>query len=128
MRRTPDENAPPVEVYKEIIDLLVSETSELGPARWVLKGIYSKAPADRPKNDLVENLSPDQRIVLSQMLRDARTSAIHDLLSVLSWYIECHGVGLTYRGAPMPVDLSGMGLHGDYVGRAEGWEWPEDKA
>jgi hypothetical protein len=27
----------------------------------------------------------------------------------------------------MPVDLSGMGLHGDYIGRRDDWEWPDDE-
>jgi hypothetical protein len=26
----------------------------------------------------------------------------------------------------MPVELSGAGLHGDYIGRRDGWEWPND--
>jgi hypothetical protein len=26
----------------------------------------------------------------------------------------------------MLVDISGMGLHGDFVGRLQGWEWPNN--
>ena len=31
----------------------------------------------------------------------------------------------TTKVDPMPVDLSGMGLHGDYVGRSQDWDWPQ---
>ena len=59
------------------------------------------------------------------MVHDERTSAIHDVLADLTWWITTRRVGLTFNGQPMPVELSGMGLHGDYVGRLNGWEWPE---
>jgi hypothetical protein len=36
------------------------------------------------------------------------------------------GLGLTFLGESMPVELSGAGLHGDYIGRRDGWEWPND--
>jgi hypothetical protein len=61
------------------------------------------------------------------MLTHERESAIHDVLATLTWWIDCRDVGLTYQGAAMPVQLSGMGLHGDYVGRQDDWEWPNDE-
>lgn len=44
-----------------------------------------------------------------------------------AWWITARDVGLTFRGEPMPVELSGMGLLGDYVGRRDGWEWPSSE-
>jgi hypothetical protein len=63
-------------------------------------------------------------MLLSEMLQEERDGAIHDVLAALTWWITARGVGLTFRGQPMPVELSGMGLHGDYVGRRDGWAWP----
>lgn len=60
------------------------------------------------------------------MLQEERDGAIHDVLAGLTWWIDCQEVGFTFRGESMPVDLSGMGLHGDYIGRREGWDWPDD--
>jgi len=60
------------------------------------------------------------------MLRTERRGAIHDVLARLTWWVECEGLGLTLDKTPMPVDLSGMGLHGDFVGRMADWEWPDE--
>jgi hypothetical protein len=78
-------------------------------------------------NDLVRGLTSEQRDVLAEILTHERESAIHDVLAALTWWIDCREVGLTYQGQPMPVQLSGEGLHGDYVGRRGGWEWPKDE-
>jgi hypothetical protein len=121
------EPSRPVDAYKGIIDQLVTETRTGGGGFQVIdKGIFSKAPAHRRFNEFIASLSPDQRKLLADMLQHERDGAIHDLLAVLSWWIDCRDVGFTIQGEKMPVDLSGMGLHGDYVGRRDGWEWPKD--
>jgi len=116
----------PVEVYKQIIDQLVEQSPSLGARLVTEESNYSKAPAFRHTNDLVRALAPEQRAVLAQMLTHERESAIHDVLAALTWWIDCRDVGLTYQGQAMPVQLSGEGLHGDYVGRRDDWEWPKD--
>jgi hypothetical protein len=117
----------PAEVYKQIIDQLVERSPSLGARLVAEQGIYSKAPALHALNSLVERLTPEERALLSQMLTQERFSAIHDVLAAITWWIDCRDVALTYRGEPMPVQLSGTGLHGDYVGRKDDWQWPEDE-
>lgn len=117
----------PVEVYKQIIDQLVEDSPSLGARLVAEEGIYSKAPALHHTNELVGALTPEQRTVLAEMLTHERESAIHDVLATLTWWIDCRDVALTYQGKPMPVQLSGEGLHGDYVGRRNSWEWPTDE-
>jgi hypothetical protein len=115
----------PIDAYKAIIDQLVTETSHGVSERLVAEeGFFSNAEGEESENSFVQSLSNDQRQVLSRMLHVERTSAIHDVLANLTWWITTHGVRLTFQGETMPVELSGMGLHGDYVGRLNGWEWP----
>jgi hypothetical protein len=115
----------PVEVYKAIIDQLVGETRLYGSCSHVAKsGKYSNAPAHSEYNEFIGSLSPQQRELLARMLQEERDGTIHDVLAALTWWIAARGVGFTFQGKPMPVELSGMGLHGDYVGRRDGWEWP----
>jgi hypothetical protein len=117
----------PIDAYKAIIDQLVDETRTGGAGFQVAdNGIFSKAPAHGRFNKFIASLSDDQRKLLAEMLQAERDSAIHDVLAALSWWIDCRDVGFTFEGETMPVDLSGMGLHGDYVGRCDGWDWPED--
>ena len=119
----------PVDAYKAIIDELVKDASTGVSERLVRKeGIYSRAPGEKAANALVQSLTPKQRLLLAKMLRNERTAAIHDVLAELTWWVIAHGVGFTFRGQPMPVDLSGMGLHGDFIGRQSDWEWPETDA
>ena len=120
-----NESSRPVDAYKAIVDQLATETSNGITENLVAKeGIYSRASGDEVFNSFVQSLSTEQRKVLAKILHAERTAAIHDVLVVFSWWVNARGLGLTFRGATMPVDLSGMGLHGDYVGRQHGWEWP----
>jgi len=119
----------PIEAYKAIIDQLVQENSQsIGERLLRESGLYSKSksPEAAAGNELARSVTHEQRVVLGQMLRHERIGAIHDVLAMLTWWLLCHGVGLTFHGQPMPIDLSGMGLHGDYIGRLNKWPWPED--
>src|SRR5262245_52433050 len=121
------EPSTPVDVYKAIIDQLVNETRLGGFGDRIRRfGVFSKAPADERFNGLIRSLSPENRELLAQMLSEERDGTIHDVLAELTWWITTRDVGLTFRGELMPVERSGMGLHGDYVGRREGWEWPAE--
>ena|ERR1700676_714834 len=114
----------PREAYKAIIDQLVEE-ARVGVSQQLVResGIYSKAKGYTEANELVRSMTTEQRRVLSDVLLDQRLSAIAGALSILTWWISCHGVALTYRGEPMPMELTEEGLHGDFIGRCNGWEW-----
>lgn len=116
----------PIDAYKAIIDKLVTKTSQGVHERLVIEvGIWSKAPHEDAANDFIRSLSTEQRRMLGRMLHDVRQSAIIDVLAELSWWISTQDVGFTFRGEPMPTELSGEGLHGDYIGRIADWEWPD---
>lgn len=121
------EPTTPIEAYESIIDQLVEKTT-LGIHERLVRetGEYSNAPADTAANDFVASLNAEQRVLLAAMLRRERIGAIHDVLATLTWWLLCREVGLSFRGQPMPFELSGAGLHGDYIGRLNGWEWPAE--
>ena len=124
----PPHPSRPIDAYKAIIDQLVDQTRLAGPGSHVAtKRIYSKAPSHGAFNQFIASLLPEQRETLARMLQDARDGAIHDVLAMLSWWVDTRGLAFTFRGEVMPVDLSGGGLHGDYVGRRDGWDWPTDR-
>jgi hypothetical protein len=121
----------PAEVYKAIIDDCVKYASDTGADRiragWPLSPNHPGAPEDL----LVNSLSPDQRETLARMLDEARSGGVHDLLARLTWWMEAQELRWTWRGQPVPVDWSGTGLHGDYIGRLateDRWEWPDPPA
>ena len=116
--------------YRDIIDQLVGETRTYSAfaKRAVENNSFPAESEQSAYNKLISSFSEEQRALLSEILLQERNNAIHDVLAVLSWWIDCRGVGLTVDGQPLTVDLSGMGLHGDYVGRINGWEWPSEEA
>ena len=114
-----------LETYKAIIDLFVNETRLLGGGSQIKKrGIYSKAPAHARYNEFIESLTDEQKDLLSDMLIEERSGTIHDVLAKLEWWITCREVALTCRGEPLPVEFA-EGMHCDYVGRCNDWEWPK---
>jgi hypothetical protein len=116
----------PIDAYKAMIDQLVTETSQSVHERLIVdEGVWLKTRDEEAANALVRSLTGEQRRILGRMLHDERTGAIHDVLAVLTWWIATRDVGLMFRGEPMPVELGGQGLHGDYIGRLSGLEWPE---
>ena len=125
----PGERQPyrPIEAYKAIIDQLVTETSHGVNERLVREqGIFRGARDEQRVYPFVQSLSTEQRSMLADMLHAERIAAIHDVLAVFTWWIVTRNVGLTFQGETMPVELSGNGLHGDYIGRLDDWEWPSD--
>jgi hypothetical protein len=117
----------PATTYKAIIDQLVDQT-RLGSvlARRVFENNpFPSASGQFIFNELLASLTEHQRRMMSQVLYEERESTIHDVLALLSWWIGCRGVGLSVEGQPMPVDFSGEGLHGDFVGRCGEWAWPD---
>jgi uncharacterized protein DUF6547 len=117
----------PIDVYKEIIDQLVNETTHSVTQKLVTeRGFFLETSAHAVFNELVRPLTPEKRKLLGDMLLAERRSAIHDVLAVLTWWILCGGLAFTFEGEPMPVELSGMGLHGDFVGRLQDWDWPAE--
>ena len=121
------EPSTPLEAYKAIIDQLVEEVTP-GISEGLVReaGIYSKAPDQAAENELVRSLTADRRMILPQMLHEERRGAVFDVLSRLTWWLCCRNVGLTFKGQPMPFELSGEGLYGDYIGRCDGWGWPKE--
>jgi hypothetical protein len=121
----------PVDAYKAIIDQLVNETTHSVTQQLVTeRGFFLETSDNAVFNPLVRSLTPEQRRLLGDMLLQERWGAIHDVLAVLTNWMSSagssDGLAFTFEGEPMPVDLSGTGLHGDFVGRRQGWEWPDN--
>ncbi len=108
--------------YQAIIDDLVRCSEGCVSAQRLEKAL--PLVGEQAVNTLSHSLTDDQRRRVADALRSERSAAIHDALVILTEWIDCRGLTLHLDGEVMPVDLSGMGLHGDFIGRATGWEWP----
>jgi Family of unknown function (DUF6547) len=88
----------PIDAYKEIIDQLVAETSHGVTEKLVVReGGFLETSDDRVFNPFLKALSTEQRQTLAQMLHAERIAAIHDVLAVLTWWMEAREAGFTFR-------------------------------
>jgi hypothetical protein len=117
------EPSSPRDAYKAIIDQFVEESYGMSERLVRESGIYSKVDGWADANELVRSMKAEQRSVLARMLHEERVSAIAGALSILTWWITCRDVAISFRGEPMPFELTEEGLHGDFVGRCNGWQW-----
>jgi hypothetical protein len=118
-----DEQSP-LETYKAVIDEMVGLSPSLRARRVAMEGHYSDSPDHAEWNGFVAGLSDERRALLAGLLDEERQCAIHDVLAALDWWIVRYDINLTQRGERLPSRLGGTGLHGDYMRRLDGWNWP----
>lgn len=114
------------EIYRELIDSLVEKSRSCVCANWV-KNIALNANTDESKRlkSVVESLTPEQREVLADNTLGAYMDGIYDTLCELEWYIDCKEMEITVEGEKLPTTKF-EGLGNDFIGRRDGWEWPDD--
>jgi hypothetical protein len=69
-------------------------------------------------------LSPQQREVLAELLVWERAAAVHDVLAYLDWATTTDVIEMKATGEGS-LFKSEDSLHGDYMARLTGWNWPE---
>jgi hypothetical protein len=121
---SPDEPTTALEAYKAIIDGLVEQSHSVAERLVREEAAFSKARGEGAANALVKKLSPQDRATLAAMLHEERVGGIHDALASLEWWTDCRDFALTFKGEVMPIGFA-EGMHHDYIGRLNDWEWPE---
>lgn len=120
-----DEGRDPLSSYKGFIDELVERTPSVGARLVREEQRFSKSRDDDAINALVARLGPEEREQLAAALDRERMSAFHDVLATLTWWLDTRRISWASGGNALPAGIEG-GLHLDYVGRLEGWAWPDD--
>jgi len=112
-------------IYQEIIDGLVKKSKSCVEAKWALKGQAKGNSEYTDKlNILLSKLTAEERETLAQFVSDAYGSGIYDTLCDLEWYIDCKEMKISVEDEELPItEFEGLG--NDYIGRCEGWEWPD---
>ena len=110
--------------YKGFIDELGENTPSLGARLVREEERFSKAPDAADINALVARLGPEDRELLAKALDRERMSAVHDALVTLTGWLDTERITWASNGEALPAGIEG-GLHMDYVGRLDGWAWPD---
>jgi len=118
------ENNSPIKVYQKLIDDFVEMTNSNRYDGIVNQKSYSHAKGDEKYNEFLSELNESQRKILVNIIDRERESVVHDILAELTWWIDCEELTICHRGIDLPKYFEG-GLHYDYIGRINGWKWPE---
>lgn len=113
-------------IYKDFIDRLVEMSRGCADEAALRQGRFPWNQANASTMDrILEKLDDRERNVLADYVLDAYSSAIHDVLAELDWMRCCKDMTITVEGEALPLGEY-EGLHCDYVGRREDWEWPDE--
>ena len=114
---------PKPPVYRKVIDGMVYACKhgqgQIGPRRakagvWNQNATENFIPEQHKINLLLFRLSADERRIVADMLEEAFSGGVFEALKVLEQFeIE-----------PFRDGYEGSSYH-DYVGRLDGWEWPD---
>lgn len=113
-----------LENYKSLIDSLVKMSGSCAAMTSIKRGEVKGVEAKSGINDILAKLSDEERDVLANYTLKAYTSGIYDTLEELEWHRVCKDMVITMEGEELPVGKF-EGIPCDYIGRCDGWEWPE---
>lgn len=113
----------PTDEHKRFIDTLVKYTPSLSSRLVRDKCIFSKAPDEKPYNEFVRRLSPDDRELLAQMLQNERIGAFHDALVHLHEACVLNGWKITKDNNEIPSEPFGYTMFQEYITVLEDGSW-----
>ncbi|MDE6678954.1 MAG: hypothetical protein K2K02_07920 [Ruminococcus sp.] len=107
------------EIYKKLIDELVEMSRSCVDA----DKIRNRETCSKLKNILLK-LTPEDRDILADYVLKAYCDGIFNVLDLLEWYACCRNMKITIDGENVPTDKF-EGMQNDFIGRRDGWEFPE---
>ncbi len=84
-------------------------------APWVKEKGWPNQPENKPINKLLNELTPEQKEVVAQMLQRARDGGIHDVLVYLHDEISLEALRLEKHGVELAVESYGTEMYYDRV-------------
>lgn len=116
----------PIQLYKKLIDGLVGRRQGV-LGLWIRERGWPVLPENQHKNDLLAQLTPEQREVVADIAAQARDGGIHDTLAYLQDEICLNEFRLVQHGSELPIDPFGTQLYYDWVARCAGQAWPDER-
>lgn len=112
------------EIYKNFIDDLVKMSRSCVSADNVKTANVRGIDAKTGINDILNKLNEQERRILAEYILGTYHSGIYDTLEQLEWLRTCKEMVIIVDGEVLPTGMY-EGIPCDYIGRHQGWEWPE---
>ena len=116
-----------LEEYQAFIDGLLAWPQVSVGARRAKDGVWNRnqIPEQQKFNQLLEELTPEQREILAEMLQGEHDRGLFDILAYLSEEINLRGLRLARNGVELAVEPYGTEMYYDWTCRRAGDAWPE---
>jgi hypothetical protein len=123
--------------YQKFIDQFVELASTEVIADRIRKNGHSERTNDsdlpldaqeEARKSFLLSLSDSNREIVAQLIEEAQSSAIHDVLASIEGMHTCGGLDLIVDGYPLPKDPFWGSMHMDFVCRQAGEPWPEEES
>lgn len=111
--------------YKALIDGLTGIRDGV-LIQWTRDNQWPESEKNRPMAALLAGLTPEQRLVLADVIERARSGGIHDTLVYLHDQMCLQDLRLSQGGEELPVEPFDNPLYYDWASRAAGEPWPDD--
>jgi Family of unknown function (DUF6547) len=105
----------PIQEHKKFIESLVESTPSVAARLVRGEAIYSRAKDHSGLNDLVRQLSPENREALAQMLETERTNAFFDVLGRFSDACVRSEWRILKNGVEIPFEPFGYSMSEEYL-------------
>lgn len=115
----------PFELWKSFVDSFAAMHDGVHKTWLLERGQYPDTEDNAAINAFLSSLNQEQRELVASMLVAARRGGVHDTLVVLHERMHFNEGVYCEGGVQMEVEPFGYTLFQDYVGRRDGYEWPE---
>ena len=115
----------PLSEYKKFITDLVQKQPSLTARAIRQRGHLNPSDRNEEINQLLAQLSAEQKEAVAQLLQQERDGGIHDTLAYLSEEINREGLRLVRNGVELALEPYGTEMYFDWIARVAGDAWPE---
>ena len=116
----------PLQLYNLLLDGLIACRKSVLRS-WILERGWPDLPNNRKFNDLLAQLTPEQRVTVAEIVEQAREGGMHETLAYFHGRICVGGLQLAPRGAELPVESFDPELDFDGFCRCQSDAWREEQ-
>ncbi|MBI5928247.1 MAG: hypothetical protein HY862_02995 [Chloroflexi bacterium] len=115
-----------LQLYKNLIDGLVQRRKSVS-IRNILQGSFPEESGHAYANEILGQLSLEQREIVAKLVQDGKDEGTHDTLAYFNEQIDLDGLRFIQHGIELPIAPFGTELFWDWGERCDGKTWPDER-
>jgi len=112
-----------IEEYKQLIDDIV-DLKDSAVSTWVQEKGFPDIPDNKKKNEVLSSLTLEQKQFVAELINDAKSSGIHDVLFYLNEQQLNENLKIIKNNVELPIEPFGTEMNFDFIARTQEDDWP----